>query len=217
GGAALVAARLLQRAGDVVPAELGEQRVQLEAVAEHAERSARRGARGGAAEQGGAQVRGADAIAVGPHGRPHERVLELAHVAGPVVIRLKVSCASGESLAPVAGLLPRPQHVGLLQQAVDERRQIPLAVAQGRQSQDGDGQAIEEVLPETAGATFAGQVAVRRRDHAHVDRLWRGPASWMARASSSLPVPDSPSLSTETARAETRRARWITSAMALQR
>ena len=59
--------------------------------------------------------------------------------------------------------------VDLFEQSFDEKVQVTRSVPQGRQFQIRYGQAIEEVLPESALGDLSGQASIRRSDDPHID------------------------------------------------
>src|SRR5205823_8154084 len=52
---------------------------------------------------------------------------------------------------------------------IRERQHVLAALAQGRNADLDDVQAVVEILPEASGAYLCGEIPVRRRDQAHVD------------------------------------------------
>ncbi|MNQ75336.1 hypothetical protein D3C85_901260 [compost metagenome] len=107
-----------------------------------------------------------DARALAEDHRPLDGVLQLAHVARPVVVADRLERLGGElqRLAAHARTLAGQEHPGDLQHVV-------LALAQRRQAQRDDVQAVVEVLAELAVLGQVLQVAVGRGDQAHVDLL----------------------------------------------
>src|SRR5262249_38604179 len=92
-------------------------------------------------------------------------VLELAHVARPFVSaerRLLLLCQLG-----------RRRDANFLRDEADEmrgqREDVLLALAERRDREREDAQPVVEVLTESSGAYVAAEIAVRRRDDAHVD------------------------------------------------
>src|SRR5262249_20004809 len=112
-------------------------------------------------------------------GREHQlldQVLQLADVAGPFVAGPDRLRRAGPGLLWPALL---PQLAGHL---LYQEGQVLDALAQGRQLDRDDVQAIEEVLAEPARVDRAGQVDVRRRQDAHVGPQRLGPADALIRA-----------------------------------
>ncbi len=98
------------------------------------------------------------------HHRPLDRVLQLAHVARPVVRQQRVQGARREPLHLLA--------VGarvLLDEVADQRGNVALALAQRRQRHRHHVEPVVEVLAEAPGLHLGGQVAVGGRHQAHVD------------------------------------------------
>ena len=100
-----------------------------------------------------------------------DHVLELADVAGPVVLEEARERLRGEDL-PVARAL-----VVALQEVGGEERHVLPALAERRDPDRHDGEPVVEVLAEAALRDGAAEVLVRRGDHAdvHLDRRWTRP------------------------------------------
>ena len=100
--------------------------------------------------------------------RPLEHVLELAHVSGPVVVEERLHRGRGHRRDRLAVLGRRARD-----ERLDEEGNVLLPVAQRRQRDGDDAEAVIEVLAELSLRHEARQVRVRRRDDAHVgaDRL----------------------------------------------
>ncbi len=96
------------------------------------------------------------------HGALHE-VLELAHVAGPVVALEPLLGFRGEGQQVHAVALAEVGH-----EVPGQEDHVVAALAQGGQPQGDDVQAVEEVLPELAGLDRLLDVAVGGGQHAHV-------------------------------------------------
>ena len=107
------------------------------------------------------QVRGRDHVAAGQHHRAVDEVLELAHVAGVVVLQEEVHRLAGDA-AGLALVGEAPQEV------VDQERDVLAPLAQRRQRDRDDVQAEEEILAEVAGPDHGLEVAVGGGDEAHV-------------------------------------------------
>ena len=105
---------------------------------------------------------------LGQHGRPPERVLQLAHVARPAVAH--------ERLADVVG---HPDDAGaelavdLVDEEVDQLGDVRAPIPERRHEDAHHVQAEEQILAEAAAADGALEILVRRRDDADVgaDRL----------------------------------------------
>jgi hypothetical protein len=143
-------------------------------------------------QQGVAGVVGVDDVAGGPDGGAAQGVQQLADVAGPGVGEQQVAGGDGEALVLEAGL-GGALAVDLVEQAVEGQGGIAVALTQRSDA--------------ISSGAMAPQLTVI------MGRSLRGPAWWMARANSSLPVPDSPSISTGMRRGATRRARATTRCM----
>ena len=106
-----------------------------------------------------------------PVARQHgafECVLELAHVTRPVITGQHIDRRRRDAL-DVALVLARE----LLEEVIDEQQHIRLALAQRRNEQGEDVQAVVEILAERAGRDRLLEILVGRRNQAHVglDRL----------------------------------------------
>src|SRR5580698_5520721 len=110
------------------------------------------------------QIRDADFIAAAKHQAALERILEFAHIPGPIV-----ALDRGESFAaePCGSAEPRPVH---LQELVGHHRNVVLMLTQRRKLDRDDTQAIIQIFSKFPGANFSRQIPVRRADHANVDR-----------------------------------------------
>ena len=154
GGARLVALGLLERQED---------QAALDLVDRHAREHDRVVPRGAAAH-GGGQVLGRDQLAGRDDDRALHRVAQLAHVARPRVAHDQV-----------ARRVVEPDHrLALAMREVDgealgQRELVVAALAQRRQVQVEHVQPVVQVLAQRARALRLLEVAVRRRDHAHVD------------------------------------------------
>ena len=114
----------------------------------------------------GLQVGEADDAAARERREARDRVLELAHVARPVRARERVDERRLER--DVA----EPEPLAVAARELDgEGRDVVLAVAQRRDDEFDDGEPVVEVLAERARLGLGEQVAVGRRDDAHVDLL----------------------------------------------
>ena len=129
------------------------------------ERGARtRGPRHGARSGGQMQVGGLEAVALRQHDRLQDRVLQLADVAGPRV---------GEQLALGLGREPE-QRLALLGgggpgEVLGQQAHVFGPLAQRRNVQAHDVEAVEEVFAEAAGPHFVLEAPVGGGDDAHVD------------------------------------------------
>ncbi len=106
----------------------------------------------------------ADARAGAQHHGALDDVLELADVARPVVFREQIERVRRELETALLVLV-----AVLFQEMVDQQRDVILAVAQRRQLNRDDVQAIEEILAEFPFLHHLPQVDVGRGDDAHVD------------------------------------------------
>ena len=94
------------------------------------------------------------------HG-PLDDVLQLAHVARPVV--------ADEAIHGVGGHPPLAQGLGVLgQEVLGEQRDVTAAIPEGGQRERDDIQAVEQVFPELPRLHHGLEVAVGGREHAHV-------------------------------------------------
>src|SRR6266516_7798417 len=104
-------------------------------------------------------------LALTQHDGTLDHVLELAHVARPVVGR-----------EPLQGLLVNiaddlPRLLGeAVDQVFDQDRNVLRAFAERRQADGEDVQPVEQILPERAALHRGLEIAVRGREHAHVHR-----------------------------------------------
>ena len=124
----------------------------------------RRRRRRAAREQPGRQIVGHHAIAAAEHQRLLDDVLELAHVARPVVAE-----EAGDDVGGERARLPAAARRVLAHEVVGEQRQILLAVAQRRQGQRDDVEPVEQILAEGAGLDRRVEVAIGRGDQPEVD------------------------------------------------
>src|SRR5918996_2446030 len=93
-----------------------------------------------------------------------DRVLELAHVPGPVVLHEEFQGVLGDGGRDGARLVSV-----LHQEVLDKRRDVLLALAERGHVDVDHVQPVVEVLAELPVVNPLGEVAVRRRDHADVD------------------------------------------------
>jgi len=91
------------------------------------------------------------------------------------VIEQKFSCANGSFLWLVAGLA-RALAVHLIEQAIEQQGGVLVTIAQRRQRDHGDRQAVEEILPETPIRDLLDQAAVGGGEEADIDTDRRGGA-----------------------------------------
>ena len=98
------------------------------------------------------------------HDRALDQVAELAHVAGPVVALERRQRLGGH-------LADRPSEARALaaREVLDEERDVLATLAQRRQPDRDDVQAVVEVLAEATRPHLGEQVAIARRHEAHVD------------------------------------------------
>ena len=123
----------------------------------------RRGGRAWNGEAGDRQVGGGDHVAVGEDRRALEGVGELADVAGPAGAVEQGARAGVEAQGATA-----ERGAGPGEQALGERLDVLVALAQGRQHDREHGEAVEQVLAEAAGGDLGRQVSVGGGDPAHV-------------------------------------------------
>ena len=109
------------------------------------ERLAGQGPRDLGGLQAGGQVVGVDRPSLAHQHRPLDAVLQLAHVARPVVAHQQVDGAGGDA-ADVLALVRRV----LLDEVVGEERDVGLSLPQRRQEDPVHVEAVEEVLAELA-------------------------------------------------------------------
>ena len=115
------------------------------------------------------QVSGADGLAAARQGHGAlELVLQLAHVAGPVEGHQQLEGLGGE---PV-DLLVVPLG-GVFEDSLGEQRDVLAALAQRRQQDGKRRQAVVEILAKALPRDLGTEVAVRRRDDAHIDGAGR--------------------------------------------
>ena len=88
---------------------------------------------------------GTDLALDGQHRRPLDHVLQLPHVAGPVIRLQQLQCPRRQLQVGLAVLLPVPG-----EEAPREQRNVLPALAQGRQLDGDDVQPIVQILPERA-------------------------------------------------------------------
>ena len=103
---------------------------------------------------------------LGQHHRLQDGVLQLAHVAGPGV-RVQRRFGLRRERADGLAVLHR-EHV---EEVAREQRNVVAPLAQRRHAQPHDVQAVEEIFAEAPGSHVVFEIAVRRRDDSHVDRL----------------------------------------------
>ena len=103
--------------------------------------------------------------------REHDGVLdgvgELPDVAGETIGRqggIGVGRKHGQDVLARAVELGKP-----VEKELDQHREISLALAQRRQAQVENVDAVEEILAEQSLRHLLAQIAMRRRNHAHVD------------------------------------------------
>src|SRR5260221_10007306 len=93
-----------------------------------------------------------------------ERVLELAHVAGPIVAQepgARLGCEPPDGPPMLRGELG--------EKVIDEQRDVSLALAERRHLHGHDAQPVEKVFSESSRRDHLAEVAVRRRDQPDVD------------------------------------------------
>ena len=104
-------------------------------------------------------------------GQAPAHVLQLAHIAGPVVCAQRLARGRGHALGRHAEL-----GAGLGQEVLGQARHVAATLAQRRQLQAHHVQAMQQVGAETAGLHQAFQVLVGGGDHAHVHADQLAPA-----------------------------------------
>src|SRR6266566_3190738 len=156
-GLVLVAPALAQRGGEQATLGLLERR--------HVARID--GGRVGGREpaHGGGQVVQRDRVGDREREGALDRVLQLAHVAGPAVDAQALHRLGGEALRRHLVLAAEA-----LEEVLDQQRDVLRPGAQRRQREVHHVEAVVEVLPEAAGPHLALEVAVAGGDEAHVDR-----------------------------------------------
>src|SRR5262249_24276435 len=121
-----------------------------------------RGGHGG--DQLAREMRHAEAVAVPRQGHAAlHLVLQLAHVARPVVGDQPLHGGRLEAVDALAVALRRRR-----QEPVGEQRNVVAALAQEREADRKRGDPVVEILTEAPLLDLVAQVAVGRRDHAHV-------------------------------------------------
>ena len=117
------------------------------------------------------EVFGQDGPAPRGDHRPRQGVLQLPDVARPGSLPDRREGLGRErELAPAVPPLHAPEDV------LGQGRDVLGAVAERRDDDPGDVQAVVQVLAEPAGGHLLGQVAVRGRDHAGIGAERLGPA-----------------------------------------
>ena len=104
-----------------------------------------------------------DAALRGPHRQSGQHVLQLAHVAGPVVARQRGHrgrAKAGAAADAIRGVAP---------EMLGEHRHVLAPLAQRRHGDVHDVEAIEKIEAEAAGLDLPRERAVGRRHDAHVD------------------------------------------------
>ena len=112
-----------------------------------------------------AEVGRGEAVAVGHDHGTLDAVLELAHIAWPLMRLDGGQRVFGERRRP-ARIVAREA----LREGVREQRGVTLAVAQGRNLDDDLGQSIVKVFAEVAGLDLRLEITVRGADDAHIHR-----------------------------------------------
>src|SRR5437016_8552570 len=110
------------------------------------------------------QVLGGEHLLLRERDAAFERVRQLAHVAGPVIGAQPRERLLGDPGHRLAALTRRAPH-----QVIDEQRNVLAPLAQRRELERHHLQAIVEVLAEAPLLDGSRQLAVGRRDDAHVD------------------------------------------------
>src|SRR5262249_26599092 len=100
-----------------------------------------------------------------------ERVLELAHVAGPRVLEERAQRRLGGHLKRRA-VAP----VEARDEVLDEERHVLAPLAERRQLNGEDAPPLGEIAPDLARLDHTPEIAVRRRDYAHVETAGGGGA-----------------------------------------
>src|SRR5207247_2559049 len=108
-----------------------------------------------------AEIRGGDRRAPADENGALNPVVELAHVAGPLVIEERLQRFGPDGEARLAARVPAEEEFG-------ERRDIVGTIAQGRNGELDDVEAEVEVLAERPLLDRGGQVRVGRADETHV-------------------------------------------------
>ncbi len=118
----------------------------------------------------GVEVLGQDGPAPRGDHRPCQGVLQLPNVSRPGSFP---DCREG--LGGKRKLAPAVPPLHALEDVVRQGRDVLGAVAEGRDDDPGDVEAVEQVLAEPAGRDLFGQVAVRGRDDAGIGAESLGP------------------------------------------
>ena len=103
--------------------------------------------------------------------KPPDQIFKFAHVAGPRV-PLEPFDRGG-----LDGFLSKPFAPCHTQEVPDKIANVFLALAQRRQPHRHDVQAVEQILAKQALLNLCFEIAMRRRDDAHVGFNWRTPAN----------------------------------------
>ena len=156
-GALLVGQALVQRARAVAPGDAGPR-----ARRGRRRRCGRR--RRGTGPPAELQVGGGQLGAARQDHRALDDVLELAHVARPGIRRQRRQRARVDAAHALADGLRV-----LLDEVLAQHGDVAGPIAQRRQRDRKDVEAVVEILAELAGGDLLLEIPVRRRDHAHVD------------------------------------------------
>ena len=119
----------------------------------------------------GRQIAEADRARAGERDRALDDVFELAHVAGKIVA-IERAQGVGRETEHVLAHLAREA----LDEALDQERDVVAPLAQRRQLEADDVEAVVQVLAELAARDVGFDVAVGRGDHPHVDFRFLGRA-----------------------------------------
>ena len=111
------------------------------------------------------QVLALDLLALAAHRGELQGVDQLADVSGPAVGHKQVHGLVGDRCYRLVGVL-----ADVLEQLLDQKRDVLAALAQGRQVYGHHRQPVEEVLAELVLLDHLAQVAVGGADHPHVHR-----------------------------------------------
>src|SRR5437867_906340 len=120
------------------------------------------GDRGGGRHRTDGQVLGQDDAGRGHHHRALDHILQLAHVAGPIVADQTIERLGGDdALAEVSGILR--------EEVLDQERDVAPTLAERRQMHGHDVEPVEEILPEAPFLHQRLEVAVGGGQHTYVD------------------------------------------------
>ena len=125
----------------------------------------------GDGSRGQCQARGGDHRSIRKQSRPLEDVAELADISGPAVTEQRRASVGSQRLARQAVV-----NADASQEMLGERGDVLRALAQRRQRDGQDSQAVIEILAEAPGVDGGGQLLAAGREDPDVDGLAPGAA-----------------------------------------